>query len=195
GNALKFYSSVRLDVRKIEAIEQSKDIPAIGNKVRVKVVKNKVSPPFRKVELELMFGKGISYVGSILDAAVKYDIIDKKGAWYSYGEDKIGQGKENVREYLNERPELIVDIEGRLRELMFPGREFPKAKAGGGEKPGTAKETVAKAAATPGPKEPVIELPEEVPEPEAETQVHRGPGRPRKNPAPSTEALSEDALF
>lgn len=118
GNALKFYSSVRLEVRKFETIEKGED-DAVGNKVRVKVVKNKVAPPFRKCELELLFGKGISRVGSIIDAAVKYDLIDKKGAWYAYGEEKIGQGRDNVRLFLEANPEITDDIEKKLRALMF----------------------------------------------------------------------------
>jgi recombination protein RecA len=131
GNALKFYASLRLEVRKVETIESSND-DAIGNRVRVKVVKNKVSPPFRRVELEIIFGKGVSAIGSLLDAAVKYEIIDKKGAWYSYGEEKIGQGKDNARVYLEERPEFSRELEIKLRKLMFPGREFPQpGKAGG----------------------------------------------------------------
>ena len=96
GNALKFYSSVRLEVRRVETITQGTD-NAIGNKVRVKVVKNKVAPPFKKVEMEIMFGKGISASGSLLDAAVKYELIDKSGSWYSYGEERIGQGRENAK--------------------------------------------------------------------------------------------------
>ncbi|MEI6389145.1 MAG: recombinase RecA, partial [Spirochaetota bacterium] len=98
GNALKFYATVRLEVRKIETIEKGEE-EAIGNRVRVKVVKNKVAPPFRKVELEIMFGKGISASGSLIDAAVKYDIIDKKGAWYAFGDEKIGQGRENAKTF------------------------------------------------------------------------------------------------
>lgn len=121
GNALKFYSSVRLEVRKIETIEKG-DADAIGNRVRVKVVKNKVAPPFRKVELEIMFGKGVSAIGSLLDAAVKYDIIDKKGAWYAYGEEKIGQGRDNARAFLEGNPSLCVELESRIRDLMFPNR-------------------------------------------------------------------------
>jgi recombination protein RecA len=122
GNALKFYSSVRLDVRKIETIEKG-DADAIGNRVKVKVVKNKVAPPFRKAELEIMFGKGVSAVASLLDAAVKYEIIDKKGAWYSHGEEKIGQGKESAKEYLENNPEFLKDLEARLRKIMFPGKD------------------------------------------------------------------------
>ncbi|MDR1219386.1 MAG: recombinase RecA [Treponema sp.] len=127
GNALKFYASVRIDVRKTDTIEGGKDANAIGNRVRVKVVKNKVAPPFRKVEFEIMFGKGISAPGSILDAAVKYDIIDKKGAWYSYGEEKIAQGKEAAKAYLEDRPDFMAELEEKLRKIMFPDREFPRA--------------------------------------------------------------------
>jgi recombination protein RecA len=128
GNALKFYSSVRLEVRKTETIEVSKDADAIGNRVRVKVVKNKVAPPFRKTELELIFGKGISAIGSLLDCAVKYEIIKKAGAWYSYGDEKIGQGRDNAREYLEQHAEFANELELRLRTQIFPGRDFTKAK-------------------------------------------------------------------
>ncbi|QQO11408.1 recombinase RecA [Breznakiella homolactica] len=121
GNALKFYSSVRLEVRKMETLEKG-DADAIGNRVRVKVVKNKVAPPFRKVELEIMFGKGVSAIGSLLDAAAKYEIIDKKGAWYAYGEEKIGQGRENAKAYLEANPEFAKEIEDKLRALIFPGK-------------------------------------------------------------------------
>jgi recombination protein RecA len=125
GNALKFYASIRLEVRKIETIEKS-DSDAIGNRVRVKVVKNKVAPPFRKVEMEIMFGKGVSAIGGLLDAAVKYEIIDKKGAWFSYGDEKIGQGRESARNYLEEHSDFAAQIEDKLRKIMFPNREFPK---------------------------------------------------------------------
>jgi len=128
GNALKFYSSVRLEVRKTETIEVSKDTDAIGNRVRVKVVKNKVAPPFRRTEIDLIFGKGISYYGSLLDCAVKYDMIEKKGAWYSYGEEKVGQGRDNAREYLEQHLDFAADLETKLRKQIFPGREFPQAK-------------------------------------------------------------------
>jgi len=138
GNALKFYSSVRLEVRKTETIEVSKDADAIGNRVRVKVVKNKVAPPFRKTEIELMFGKGISAIGSILDCAVKYEIIKKSGAWYSYNDEKIGQGKENTREYLEQRPDFARELELKLRQQIFPGRDFPHLKPAAAEKPAKA---------------------------------------------------------
>jgi recombination protein RecA len=137
GNALKFYSSVRLDVRKIETIEKS-DSDAIGNRVKVKVVKNKVAPPFRKVELDIMFGKGVSATGSLLDAAFKYEIIDKKGAWFSYGEEKIAQGREAAKEYIEKNPEFAVDVEAKLRRLMFPWKyiesDAAAAKVKGGKK-------------------------------------------------------------
>ncbi len=118
GNALKFYATVRLEVRKIETIEKGEE-EAIGNRVRVKVVKNKVAPPFRKVELEIMFGKGISASGSLIDAAVKYDIIDKKGAWYAFGDEKIGQGRENAKTFLEQNPEIVIKIEKTVRSRMF----------------------------------------------------------------------------
>jgi recombination protein RecA len=121
GRALKFYSSVRLEVRRIETISKGTD-DAIGNKVRVKVVKNKVAPPFRKVELEIMFGKGISWSGSLLDAAVKFDIITKSGSWYSFGEERIGQGRENVKAFLESNPDTAADIDQQVRTLFFPER-------------------------------------------------------------------------
>jgi recombination protein RecA len=130
GNALKFYSSLRLEVRKTETIEVSKDSDAIGNRVRVKVVKNKVAPPFRRTELELMFGKGISATGSLLDCAVKYELIKKSGAWYSHNEDKIGQGRENTKQYLEQNPDLLAKLEKELRQTIFPGREQAKTETG-----------------------------------------------------------------
>jgi len=119
GNALKFYSSVRLEVRKIETLSKGAD-NIIGNRIRVKVVKNKVAPPFKKVELDLMFGKGLSYIGSIIDASIKYDLIDKSGSWYSYNEEKIGQGKDNVTNYLTDNPQIVETLDAKLREIMFP---------------------------------------------------------------------------
>ena len=129
GNALKFYSSLRLEVRKTETIEAGKDTDAIGNRVKVKVVKNKVAPPFRRVELEILFGKGISAAGSLLDSAVKHGIIDKRGAWYSYGEEKIGQGREGARDYVLQNTAFSAEIEQKIRKIIFPGREFPSAAA------------------------------------------------------------------
>jgi recombination protein RecA len=119
GNALKFYASIRIEVRRIETIEKGED-EAIGNKVRVKVVKNKVAPPFRRVELEIMFGKGISASGSLIDAAVKCGIADKKGAWYTYGDEKLGQGRENVKLTLEQNLELASEIETKVRAIFFP---------------------------------------------------------------------------
>jgi len=122
GKALKFYSSVRLEVRRIETISKSAD-EAIGNRVRVKIVKNKVAPPFKKVELEIIFGKGISYLASLLDGALKYNIIQKSGSWYSYKEDKIGQGRENVKTFLEENTDIQEEVETQLRLLLFPSPE------------------------------------------------------------------------
>ncbi|MGE4453202.1 MAG: recombinase RecA [Sphaerochaeta sp.] len=119
GNALKFYSSVRLEVRKIESISKSAD-DIVGNRVRIKVVKNKVSPPFKKVELDLMFGEGISYIASILDAALKYEMLEKSGSWYSYNGEKIGQGRERTLDFLRDNPDIAEDLDKRLRAKMFP---------------------------------------------------------------------------
>lgn len=121
GNALKFYASLRMEVRKIETMSKGQE-DATGNRVRVKIVKNKVAPPFRKVELEIIFGKGISATASLLDGALKFDLIQKSGAWYSYNEGKIGQGRENVKVYLDEHPEVfkVLDIEVRKRIFGEP---------------------------------------------------------------------------
>lgn len=113
GRALKFYSSVRLDVRRIETLKQSGEV--IGNRTRVKVVKNKVAPPFREAEFDIMFGKGISKVGDILDLAVKEDIIIKSGAWFSYNGEKIGQGRENSKIFLENNPEIAQEVEEKVR--------------------------------------------------------------------------------
>ena len=123
GNALKFYASVRLDVRKIETLSKGDD-EAWGNRVKVKVVKNKMAPPFRKAELEILFGKGISAFGSLLDCAVKYDVIEKSGSWYAFENDKIGQGKNNAVEFLEKNLDITVNIEKKLREKLFPGRPY-----------------------------------------------------------------------
>ena len=122
GNALKFYSSVRLEIRRIESIEGKGDEEAMGNRVRVKVVKNKVAPPFRKVELDIYFGKGVSAAASLLDSAVKHGLIEKRGAWYSAGDDKIGQGKENAVQFLETNKEYAANIEKKLRAELFPGQ-------------------------------------------------------------------------
>jgi len=145
GNALKFYSSIRLEVRRIETIEKG-DEEAIGNKVRVKVVKNKVSPPFRRVELEIMFGKGISATGSLVDAAIKCGIADKKGAWYTYGDEKLGQGRENVKLMLEQNPALAAELEAKVRAIFFPAKVSKKDGQG---KDGQAKAVKVAAAMAP----------------------------------------------
>ena len=122
GNALKFYASVRMDVRKADTIGKNSD-DISGNRVRVKIVKNKVAPPFKKCELDLMFGTGISYVGSVLDAALKYNLIEKSGAWYSMNGEKIGQGRDKTVEYLENNPDIVKDLDQKLRAIMFPKYE------------------------------------------------------------------------
>jgi recombination protein RecA len=139
GKALKFYSSVRLEVRRIETITRGAD-DAIGNKVRVKVVKNKVAPPFKKVELEIMFGKGISASGSLLDAALKYDLVQKSGSWYSYGDERIGQGRENAKQFLEENPDIGQKLDQQLRVIMFPER-YGNSGSNGQSKPKTPAST------------------------------------------------------
>ena len=114
GRALKFYASVRLDIRRIENIKQDGEV--IGNRTRVKVVKNKVAPPFREAEFDILYGEGISKEGSILDLAVNLDIVEKSGAWFSYNGAKIGQGRENVKKYLKENPKILAEIEQKIRD-------------------------------------------------------------------------------
>ena len=113
GRALKFYSSIRMDIRRIEAIKQGGEI--VGNRTRVKVVKNKVAPPFKEAEFDIMFGKGISREGDILDLAANTGIVNKSGAWYSYNDAKIGQGRENTKNYFRENPEIMEEIEHKVR--------------------------------------------------------------------------------
>jgi recombination protein RecA len=126
GNALKFYSSVRMDIRRIGAIKKGDEV--IGNQTRVKVVKNKVSPPFKMAEFEILYGEGISRQGEIIDLGVQHGIVDKAGSWYSYGDDRIGQGKENVREFLKTNPEVASEIETKIRAKLLPSKgEAPAA--------------------------------------------------------------------
>lgn len=113
GRALKFYSSVRLDIRRTEIIKKGDEM--IGNRVRVKVVKNKIAPPFKQAEFDIMYGKGISSVGNILDVATEAEIVKKAGAWYSYGEERLGQGRENAKEFLEGNPEILKEIEHKVR--------------------------------------------------------------------------------
>ena len=113
GRALKFYASVRLDIRRVESLKQDGEV--IGNRTRVKVVKNKVAPPFREAEFDIIYGKGISKEGNILDAAVNLDIVEKSGSWFSYNGDRIGQGRENVKDYLAKNPKIAEEIENKIR--------------------------------------------------------------------------------
>lgn len=134
GRALKFYSSIRLDVRRIEALKQGGEM--VGNRTRIKVVKNKVAPPFREAEFDIMFGKGISKEGDVLDLAASVGIVQKSGAWFAYGGDKIGQGRENAKAYLREHPEVMDEIEhkvrvayGLIKEEAPEGTEEPETAA------------------------------------------------------------------
>ena len=129
GNALKFYSSVRLDIRRIGAIKYRDEV--VGNQTRVKVVKNKVAPPFRQVEFDIMYGEGISKTGELIDLGVKAEVVEKSGSWYSYGDERIGQGRENVRTFLKNNPDIAADLERKIRineglieeELLMPKSE------------------------------------------------------------------------
>ncbi|MEM6339140.1 MAG: recombinase RecA, partial [Pseudomonadota bacterium] len=117
GNALKFYASVRMDIRRIGSIKDKDEV--IGNQTRVKVVKNKVSPPFRTVEFDIMYGEGISKHGELIDLGVKHDLVEKSGAWFSYGEERIGQGREKAKQYMKNNPEIALELENKLKELLL----------------------------------------------------------------------------
>lgn len=126
GNALKFYSSVRLDIRRIGAIKKGDEV--VGNDTRVKVVKNKVAPPFRQAEFEIIYGEGVSREGELIDLGVKYGFVQKSGSWYSYDNDRIGQGKENVREFLREHVKIAEQLDRQIRDEVF-GKNVPEAAA------------------------------------------------------------------
>jgi len=126
GNALKFYASVRLDIRRIGALKNGEEV--IGNQTRVKVVKNKVAPPFREAEFEIMYGAGISRVGEIIDMGVLHGLVEKSGSWYAYNGERIGQGKENARTYLDQHPDIARAIESKLREKLLPAKRGEAAR-------------------------------------------------------------------
>ncbi len=133
GRALKFYASVRMDVRKIETLKQGNDV--IGSRVRVKIVKNKVAPPFRQAEFDLIYGEGISRIGSLIDIGTDVGILSKLGTWYSFGDQRLGQGRENVRDHLKTHPEVALEIEKKIRELLMTGTM--KARAADDDSPAT----------------------------------------------------------
>lgn len=157
GNALKFYASVRLEIRRVESIDSKTSEDAVGNRVRVKVVKNKVAPPFRKVELDIYFGKGISSAASLLDSAVKHGIIDKRGAWFTCGEEKVGQGKENAVAFIEQNPDFAAKVEKQIREIVFPNQKPQEAENSKAEQ----KEAKAAKKAEKSPDEPKV-VPEEL---------------------------------
>ena len=125
GNALKFYSSVRLDIRRIGAIKRGDEI--VGNETRVKIVKNKVAPPFRIAEFDILYGEGVSKESELIDLGVKYDLVEKAGAWYSYGKDRIGQGKDNSRIFLKDNPEIAMELETKIRDIISADKKDPVA--------------------------------------------------------------------
>src|SRR5512144_1857014 len=131
GQALKFYASVRLDVRRIQAIKVGDEV--IGNRTRVKVVKNKVAPPFRTAEFDIMFNEGISKAGDVLDLATKFEVVQKRGAFFSYGDIRLGQGRENAKDYLRQNPDLMSEIEGVIRQKALSGEIALPLEIGGGD--------------------------------------------------------------
>ena len=124
GKALKFYASIRIDIRRVDAIKDGANI--IGNKTRAKIVKNKLAPPFKTVEFDIMYGEGISKIGSTLDMAIELNIIQKTGSWFSYNDEKIAQGKENCKQYLKEHKEIYDEIENKVRERIANGDKLPE---------------------------------------------------------------------
>ncbi len=131
GNALKFYASVRLDIRRIGAIKEKDDV--VGNSTRVKVVKNKVAPPFKQVEFDIMYGEGISKTGELIDIGVKAGVVEKSGSWYSYGDERIGQGRENAKIFLKTNPAMAQEIEDKIRQANGLDFHMPEGAAGGDE--------------------------------------------------------------
>lgn len=163
GNALKFYASLRLEVRRVESIESKGEEDAVGNRVRVKIVKNKVAPPFRKVEMDIMFGKGISSLASLLDSAVRHGFIDKKGAWYTTETEKVGQGRENAIAFLQQNLDFVADVEKQIREKIFPGQVLKEQSAPKKARASAVTETAiaTAASATPQKINPVSNAPKE----------------------------------
>lgn len=142
GRALKFYASIRIDVRKIEQLKGPGN-EFIGSRTRAKIVKNKVAPPFKEAEFDIMYGKGISKVGEVLDLAVKYDIIHKSGAWFSYNDNRLGQGRDNVKSYLSDNPELLAEVEAKVRERLNAENNAAKTAAKPADRPAPAAEPAA----------------------------------------------------
>lgn len=142
GRALKFYASIRIDVRKIEQLKGPGN-EFIGSRTRAKIVKNKVAPPFKEAEFDIMYGKGISKVGEVLDLAVKYDIIHKSGAWFSYNDNRLGQGRDNVKSYLSDNPELLAEVEAKVRERLNAENNAAKTAAKPVDRPAPAAEPAA----------------------------------------------------
>jgi len=134
GRALKFYTSIRMDIRRIATIKEANEM--VGNRTRVKVVKNKMAPPFKQVQFEIIYGQGISRLGEIIDLGVAHDLVNKSGSWYSYGETRIGQGKENAKMYMHDNPKVAAEIEKKLREILMPHLNEQQEKSEQKEKKG-----------------------------------------------------------
>ena len=147
GNALKFYASVRMDIRRIGAIKKGEEI--LGNQTRVKVIKNKVAPPFRKAEFDILYNEGISKEGELIDLAVEMNLVEKSGAWYSYGADRIGQGRDKAREFLKENPDIAITIENKIREEKGLAAVAPTAAGSASSASTTDAQADAPAAKTP----------------------------------------------
>ena len=182
GNALKFYATIRLEVRRVETISQGTD-EAIGNKVRVKVVKNKVSPPYRKAEMEMMFGSGLSASGGLLDAALQNKIVEKSGSWYSYGTERIGQGRENAKSFLEQHPEIYGQIDAKVRQILFPPKGASPAAAPA-QTPSTEPVT-----------EPAEERPKAAREKPAASRKPQPLARPEATESPEGEGEDDGGLF
>lgn len=179
GNALKFYASVRLEIRRTESIDSKGDEDVVGNRVRVKVVKNKVAPPFRKVEIDIYFGKGISRAASLLDSAVKHGLVDKRGAWFTKGDIKVGQGHENAVGFIEQNKDFADGLERDLRNLIFPGQVL-KNKNGTAANADAAKKTPSSSAAS--------KTAEKNPD-TASAQSAEKTAAPKKAPAPGQDGL------
>ena len=193
GNALKFYASVRIEIRRHESIDVKGSEDAVGNRVRVKVVKNKVAPPFKKVELDIYFGKGVSAVASLLDAAVKHGYIDKKGAWFTTETEKVGQGRENAIAFLEQNIDFTRDLEKKLREQLFPGQVIEQKNGDVKAIPKPASEKKGAGASPAAAAKPSASAPDVASTPAAPAAPAAKPAPPAA--APVEEAIPDDKLF
>ena len=146
GRALKFYSTIRMEIRRGEQLKEGKEV--IGNRAKIKIVKNKVAPPFKRAEVDIMYGTGISKTGELLDMAVEKNLVKKSGAWYSYGSDRIGQGRENAKKWLSEHPEQMQELMTKVREaynMPVSDEDKAEAKTAASQEPASTQETIEEA--------------------------------------------------